>query len=129
EARGSPVELETLRAALVRLDARITGDTWRASKQALLLETATPGFWDRADRFERLGRAEYLDRIENSLRSAASLLERLYGGPRARVAPRAARLPRAGRARDGSLPGPRDRRLRRVPAPRPGGWAPRVGVG
>ena len=82
EARGSPVELETLRAALARLDARVTGDTWRASKQALLLETATPGFWDRADRFERLGRAEYLDRIENSLRSAASLLERLYGDAR-----------------------------------------------
>ncbi|TMQ69977.1 MAG: PCRF domain-containing protein [Candidatus Eisenbacteria bacterium] len=82
DAHGNPAELETLRAALARLEAHVAQDPWRSTKQALLLESTTPGFWDRPERFERLGRAEYMDRIEHSLRSAASLLERLQGDPR-----------------------------------------------
>jgi ATP-dependent Clp protease ATP-binding subunit ClpC len=40
---------------------------------------ATEGFWQRSDRFEVLGRAEYMDRIEAGARSARSLLARLDG--------------------------------------------------
>ncbi len=70
-----------LHVALLELEARIKGEAWSSAKQSLLLESAAPGFWERADRFERLGRAEYMDRVESALRSAASLLERLQGAP------------------------------------------------
>ncbi len=86
DARGTSVEVAGLRAALAALRVRIESEGWREAKQALLLEPATPGFWERADRFERLGRAEYLDRIESGMASATSLLERLDGGGRTRVA-------------------------------------------
>uniref|UniRef100_A0A832MM36 ATP-dependent Clp protease ATP-binding subunit n=1 Tax=Eiseniibacteriota bacterium TaxID=2212470 RepID=A0A832MM36_UNCEI len=83
EARGTRAEVGTLRAALAALVARVEDGAWRTAKEALLLESAEPGFWERADRFERLGRAEYLDRIENGARAAASLLERIEGNPAA----------------------------------------------
>lgn len=82
EARGSHAEVETLRLALTLLAARIAAEPWRGAKEALLLESARPGFWEREDRFERLGRAEYLDRIENGVRAATSLIERLEGSRR-----------------------------------------------
>ena len=80
EPRGSHVEIERLRAALEALRARVAAAPWQDTKQRLLAAPGEEGFWDRADRFEVLGRAEYLDRIESSLRNAASLLERLQGG-------------------------------------------------
>jgi len=82
EARGSRDEVQSLRAALDGIRARIDDPAWRDAKQALLLEAAAPEFWKRSDRFERLGRAEYLDRIENAARAAASLLERIEGHPK-----------------------------------------------
>lgn len=86
DARGTAAEVAGLRAALEALQSRVQGEAWREAKQALLLEPASPGFWEREDRFERLGRAEYLDRIESGLKSATSLLERLEGGGRERAA-------------------------------------------
>ena len=83
EARGSRDEVERVHAALAALRARIDEPAWRETKQELLLEAASPDFWKRADRFERLGRAEYLDRIESATRAAASLLERIEGHPAA----------------------------------------------
>jgi ATP-dependent Clp protease ATP-binding subunit ClpC len=83
DGRGAAAEVEVLRVALSELQDRVLAETWRTTKEELLLECAAPGFWERPDRFERLGRAEYMDRIEAGLRSAASLLERLQGPPSA----------------------------------------------
>ncbi len=80
EARGSADEVEVLRLALAELQERVQAESWILTKQALLLESAAPGFWECPDRFERLGRVEYMDRVESGLRSAASLLERLRRG-------------------------------------------------
>jgi len=77
EAHGTADEVEVLRVALLELEGRVQDEAWTSTKQALLLEGAAPGFWERPDRFERLGRAEYMDRIESALRSAGSLLERM----------------------------------------------------
>ena len=83
DPRGNHAEVERLRGALESLRARTGSQTWSDTKRALMAAAADPAFWERADRFESLGRAEYLDRIESSLRSAASLFERLAGGPSA----------------------------------------------
>jgi ATP-dependent Clp protease ATP-binding subunit ClpC len=83
EASGSEAEVAVLRSALATLQQRVGAAEWTGAKEALLLDAAAPAFWERADRFEHLGRIEYLDRIENALRAAASLLERLGGDPRA----------------------------------------------
>jgi ATP-dependent Clp protease ATP-binding subunit ClpC len=83
EPHGGADEVEALHAALLGLQERVQAEAWASAKQALLLESAAPGFWERPERFERLGRAEYMDRVEGALRSAASLLERLRGGAHA----------------------------------------------
>ncbi len=83
EARGTPEEVERLRGALEMLEARVASGTWRSAKERLLLESAEPGFWAREDRFEKLGRTEYLDRIERGLGNAKSLLDRISGNPAA----------------------------------------------
>jgi ATP-dependent Clp protease ATP-binding subunit ClpC len=81
EGTGAPHEVEALRAHLAELAVRVESDEWQETKSALLRETAADGFWERGDRYERLGRAEYLDRIDHGMQSAASLLERLEGSP------------------------------------------------
>jgi ATP-dependent Clp protease ATP-binding subunit ClpC len=81
EAHGSAHELESLEAALAELQGRVSASAWSTTKESLLLEIADAGFWTREDRFERLGRAEYMDRIESGVRSASSLFERLRGSP------------------------------------------------
>jgi ATP-dependent Clp protease ATP-binding subunit ClpC len=87
EAHGTHAEVAQLRAALEALRARVDSEPWRTARRALLRAPSEPGFWERDDRFETLGRAEYLDRIEHGAQSAASLLERLMGAERT---PRAA---------------------------------------
>src|ERR1043166_4483020 len=68
-----------LRGALERFGARLEGGEWRDAKASWLAMPAGEGFWQRSDRFEVLGRAEYMDRIEAGSRSARSLLARLDG--------------------------------------------------
>jgi ATP-dependent Clp protease ATP-binding subunit ClpC len=85
ESHGEAGELETLRVALGDLDTRLAGPAWPDAKTALLTEIAQASFWQRPDRFEVLGRAEYMDRVESGLRSAKSLLARLEGESRSRA--------------------------------------------
>ena len=85
ESRGEPGEIESLRAALADLEARVATDAWAERKGALLGEIADAAFWERDDRFVVLGRAEFLDRVESGLRSARSLFARLEGESRSRA--------------------------------------------
>ena len=79
DAHGNGAEMDELRVALERFGQRIDGGEWRDAKAAWLAMPASEGFWQRSDRFEVLGRAEYMDRIEAGTRSARSLLARLDG--------------------------------------------------
>jgi ATP-dependent Clp protease ATP-binding subunit ClpC len=90
DAHGTAAEMHELRGALARFFARIESDAWRSAKAAWLAMPSSEGFWQRSDRFEVLGRAEYMDRIEAGSRSARSLMARLDGdGPgRRQVWPR-----------------------------------------
>ncbi len=79
DAHGTAGEMQELRGSLERFGTRIDGNTWREAKAHWLGMPAQDGFWQRPDRFEILGRAEYMDRIESGARSARSLLARLDG--------------------------------------------------
>ncbi|HEY6196763.1 MAG TPA: AAA family ATPase [Candidatus Eisenbacteria bacterium] len=79
DAHGTEGEMGELRGALERFGARLEGGEWRDAKASWLAMPAGEGFWQRSDRFEVLGRAEYMDRIEAGSRSARSLLARLDG--------------------------------------------------
>jgi ATP-dependent Clp protease ATP-binding subunit ClpC len=79
DPHGTAAEMLELRASLERFGARIDGPEWGDAKARWLAMPATEGFWQRSDRFEVLGRAEYMDRIEAGARSARSLLARLDG--------------------------------------------------
>jgi ATP-dependent Clp protease ATP-binding subunit ClpC len=79
DAHGTEAEMRTLRAELDAFGARLEAPAWREAKASWLAMQAVEGFWQRPDRFEALGRAEYLDRIESGARSARSLLARLDG--------------------------------------------------
>jgi ATP-dependent Clp protease ATP-binding subunit ClpC len=75
---GSRADLHVLRLELDACRTRVRDAVWEETKDAALLETARPGFWDEPDRFAILGRAEVMDRIEAQVRSGASLLDRLF---------------------------------------------------
>ena len=79
DAHGTATEMNELRGSLERFGARVEAAEWRDGKAAWLALPASEGFWQRSDRFEVLGRAEYMDRIEAGTRSARSLLARLDG--------------------------------------------------
>jgi ATP-dependent Clp protease ATP-binding subunit ClpC len=86
DAQGDAREFATLRDATVAIEEVLAGATWTERKAALLGASAQPGFWERDDRFEVFGRAEFMDRVESGARSARSLLTRLEGEARARAA-------------------------------------------
>ena len=79
DAHGTAAEMTQLRDALERFTSRLDGSEWSGAKARWLAMPSTEGFWQRSDRFEVLGRAEYMDRIEAGARSARSLLARLDG--------------------------------------------------
>jgi len=79
DAHGTAAEMHELRTAQERFFKRIESGEWRDAKAAWLALPASEGFWQRSDRFELLGRAEYMDRIEAGSRSARSLMARLDG--------------------------------------------------
>lgn len=79
DAHGTAAEMEVLRTALELFNQRLEGEPWREAKAGWLAMQGGEGFWQRSDRFELLGRAEYLDRIESGARSARSLMLRLEG--------------------------------------------------
>lgn len=88
DAHGTESEMKELRSSLERFLARLEEPAWRDAKASWLAMPSTEGFWQRSDRFEVLGRAEYMDRIESGSRSAKSLLARLDGDAQREVWPR-----------------------------------------
>ncbi|MFQ5599766.1 MAG: AAA family ATPase, partial [Candidatus Krumholzibacteriia bacterium] len=79
DGRGTPSEIAALRHHYERIHGCVEGEGWQRKKQAALGMTAAPEFWRSRERFAILGEAEYMDRIENGVLSAGSLLERLVG--------------------------------------------------
>jgi ATP-dependent Clp protease ATP-binding subunit ClpC len=76
---GTVAELDFISQQYERLRASVDGEEWQQKKQKALSQMSSPGFWDSQERFAILGLAEYMDRIEEGLRTAASLLNRLAG--------------------------------------------------
>jgi ATP-dependent Clp protease ATP-binding subunit ClpC len=74
---GTEAEVEYLRAEIERLRTVLGSDEWRTRKDDALEATTDPGLWDTEERFEVLGHAEYLDRIDAAMRTAEGLLVRL----------------------------------------------------
>ncbi|HYP53434.1 MAG TPA: hypothetical protein VEQ42_07830, partial [Pyrinomonadaceae bacterium] len=92
EARGTPAEVEFLRARFRELEGQVDAEEWQRRKRDALAQTAAPAFWDSPARFAVLGTAEYMDRIEAGLDTAGSLLRRLSGDRRHFPADLVARL-------------------------------------
>jgi ATP-dependent Clp protease ATP-binding subunit ClpC len=120
---GNPEEMEALRAEFDHLRQIVAGDAWRTQKDAALSAMGQSEFWNSADRFQVLGVAEYMDRIEAAFSSAGSLLERVQPGRARRQVPAelarrlAEQLYLIGEAVEGFLAGePRDALLLIQPA-------------
>lgn len=80
EPRGTAREIAVLQSHYDRIRDLVEAGSWQAAKRDLMQRMAEPEFWQSETRFRLLGDAEYLDRIENGVRGAGSLLERLLGG-------------------------------------------------
>ena len=85
DARGDRGEHDFLSHEYAKLHALLSDDEWKQKKQAALSAMAEPAFWESPERFETLGLAEYMDRLEVGLRTAGSLLGRLGGQDRTRT--------------------------------------------
>lgn len=72
----------TLQAALAASEARLDDTAWLALKDRAAAAMQARDFWNSADREHVLDRLERMDRIENGVRGAHSLLARLTGGGR-----------------------------------------------
>ncbi|MBL8301067.1 MAG: AAA family ATPase [Rhodanobacteraceae bacterium] len=72
----------TLQAELAASEARLEDPAWLAFKDQAAIAMQSRDFWSRTDRQRVLDRLERMDRIENGVRGARSLLARLTGGGR-----------------------------------------------
>lgn len=88
DPHGTPEELGLLRAVYERLADTLDAPGWLDAKTEALARMADPAFWNDEGRFALLGEAEYRERIEAGLDTAASLLDRLAGGDRQSAPPR-----------------------------------------
>jgi ATP-dependent Clp protease ATP-binding subunit ClpC len=79
DPHGTTSEAASLRHHYDRIRRGIDDAAWQDRKSNLLAMTGRADFWRSPDRFKCLGEAEYLDRVEQGLRSAGSLLDRLLG--------------------------------------------------
>jgi ATP-dependent Clp protease ATP-binding subunit ClpC len=77
--RGESGELIFLKHQYEQLVQKVENETWSGMKNSLIESMNNPGFWGSQERYRILGKAEYMDRIEEGLRTAGSLLERLSG--------------------------------------------------
>ena len=75
--RADPPAVERLLHELRRIAEAVEGPPVRARKDSALAALGRPGFWDDDDRFEVLATANYLDRLEEALRTADGLASRL----------------------------------------------------
>ncbi len=74
---GRADEIALLQREYERLDGLLADTAWEGAKDGRLASMSEGDFWERPDRFEILGRIEYMDRIETGLETAGSLLRRL----------------------------------------------------
>jgi ATP-dependent Clp protease ATP-binding subunit ClpC len=74
--RSDPAAAAYLLDELLQIEADADAVV-RRGKEAALQALSQPDFWERADRFEILGEAEYLDRFEAALRTATKLAGRV----------------------------------------------------
>jgi len=82
EPAGTHAEVAFLGGVLERLQGQVEAGEWRAKKATALEAMSSPAFWSSDDRFQVLGRVEYMDRIEAGIKTSSSLLARLIGpGP------------------------------------------------
>jgi ATP-dependent Clp protease ATP-binding subunit ClpC len=72
----------TLQAALADSEARLDDTGWLALKDQAAAAMQARDFWNSVDRQRVLDRLERMDRIENAVRGAHSLLARITGGGR-----------------------------------------------
>ncbi|MEL6770440.1 MAG: AAA family ATPase [Bacteroidota bacterium] len=77
DAQGTPAELALVLNQYDALAAAVDVDAWAQAKSEAYARMADGAFWSDPDRFETLGRAEFMDRIEAGLDTADSLLDRL----------------------------------------------------
>lgn len=82
DTHGTAGEVEFLQGQYKRLKSQVESDEWQNQKQSALVQTANSDFWNSPQRFAILGLAEYMDRIETGLSTAASLLNRIVGSNR-----------------------------------------------
>ncbi|MEM1057386.1 MAG: AAA family ATPase [Bacteroidota bacterium] len=88
DPRGTPEDLGLLRTVYGRLADAIDAPEWSVAKADALARMGEPAFWSDPGRFRVLGEAEYRDRMEAGLDTAASLLDRLTGPDRSGAPPR-----------------------------------------
>ena len=88
DPRGTPEDLGLLRAVYGRLADTTGGPGWDDTKAQALARMGDPAFWSDDGRHAVLGEAEYRERIEAGLETAASLLDRLASGDRPGGPPR-----------------------------------------
>ena len=73
-ARGDVAEWEFLRQRHGELAALVELGSFAERKSAALADLGAESFWERADRYQLLGLAEYIDRIEAALSAAGDKL-------------------------------------------------------
>ena len=76
-ASSAQAETRFLLEELRRIGDEVRGDRVQERKRAALAALEEPGFWEDPGRYERLGEAHYLDRLEQALRTAEKLGARL----------------------------------------------------
>ncbi len=80
EPAGNSAEVALLSLRVAELDDRIAAAEWEQRKTAELDQASTPEFWESDERFGILGRVEFMDRIEEGMKTARTLMERLARG-------------------------------------------------
>ncbi|NTV83055.1 MAG: ATP-dependent Clp protease ATP-binding subunit, partial [Bacteroidales bacterium] len=78
DPKSSREEASFLRHAHAEFTNFIRHPAWEKKKGNLLNKINVTGFWDNEDRFKVLGEVEYMERIETGLKTADSLLNRLF---------------------------------------------------
>ncbi len=76
-ARGTPIELESLTQHWRQLRQYLDSPTWKDAKSLALSMTALPDFWSSNERYAVLGEVEYRERVESGVAAASRLLPKI----------------------------------------------------
>jgi len=80
QAEGRADELRMLATRMRAIEKTVSSEKWQREKTANMSMMQLPDFWKSPERFDILGAAEMIDRIEAATRRAGSLLNRIGGG-------------------------------------------------